>query len=428
MSNVLNRHQIGAGIFFSSFTDKKFKHNRLTINFITPLSPENASDNAMVPLLLRKGSRNLPDFSKLHAKLNRLYGASLGISISKFNVYQKVGLTISFLDNRYAMEQEDLIDLCGDLLIDLVFNPNLDSKGEFIDKQVDLERQYLLDTIESEINDKRTYSILRMVEEMYKDEPISVPKYGTIETAKAVTGASVVSAWKRLLSTASVEIMFTGAGQSTGIDEKFKLAFEEIERSPIGYAIQRLSTEVERSHKLSESMENLQQGKLVMGMRISGLESVEEVSAARVFGAIYGGTPFSKLFLNVREKLSLCYYCAARVDAVNNLLTVDSGVEFENMDKAEKEILVQLDEIKNSNITEDELKNTNLLLSTAIENVNDSLSSIEDWYFSQILKGENTSPEQDIENLSKVTIAQVVKIANQAKLDTVYRLVGKENS
>lgn len=425
MSSKLNRVEIGNGVNFSWIPDEKFKHNQISMHFLLPLDINTVSDNSMIPLLLRKGSKNYPDFSLLNAQLNRLYGASLSAYSSKFNGYQRLTLSIRFLDNRYVMNNENLIQQCSAMLTDIVFNPNFNKDGVFFEEDFLLEQQYLVDSIESEINDKRIYSINRTIEEMYKGEPLAIPQNGTVETAKKTTPQSVAAAWKNMLTTGAVEVIFTGAGDPEYAKTELKKAFESIERKPIDFKIVKMADKAEEVSETRESLKGLEQGKLVMGLRIAGIETLEDEYATRLFSAAYGGTPFSKLFLNVRERLSLCYYCAARADVVNHMLLVDSGVEKINMAKAKDEIMNQLKVMQNGDITDEELANTKLLLNNAITNTLDTLGGIESWYLGQILKGTDISPMEDVVNINKVTKEQIVKIANGVTLDTVYYLTGK---
>lgn len=428
MKHTLNRTEIAPSVNFSYVNDSKFKHNRLSVYFIAPLDINKVSNNAIVPLLLRRGSKNLPDFSALNAKLDMLYGASLNIDISRLNAYQQLSLSINFLDNRYAMDGEDLSKQCADLIIDLIFNPNFGSDGAFNKNAVELERKELIDSIEAEINDKRLYALRRTIEEMYKDEPISVSQYGSIATANKVSAESAAQAWYELISTAAVEVLFTGPGSHQAALDGFSAEFSKVDRKPIEYKLLKLRDVATEVKAVNEELENLSQGKLVMGMRIKGLDTPEQKDAAKVFSAAFGGTPFSKLFLNVREKLGLCYYCAARADSINNLLMVDSGVEKENVEKAKAEILNQLEAMKNGDIAEEELKNTKLLLANAIENIGDTLGGIESWYITQILYGTLLSPEEVIKSYNSITIKQLAETAQNVTLDTVYLLTGKEQA
>jgi predicted Zn-dependent peptidase len=170
----------------------------------------------------------------------------------------------------------------------------------------------------------------------------------------------------------------------------------------------------------------LSQAKLVLGMRTGEIKTQRQTRAARVFAALYGGTPFSKLFLNVREKLSLCYYCAARFDSATKLLYVDCGIEPANKEKAQAEILAQLKAIREGAFTDEELHETKLLMYNSLRSTRDSLSSIETWYLTRILRGQEESPEEDLAAIAEITREEVMEAAAKVTLDTVYFLTGEE--
>ena len=425
MSSSFERVQVGEGIHFSRITDPKFKHNRLSINFILPLDKAAASDNAVVPFVLRMGCKALPDFSSLNARLGELYGASLDAGVVKFGGYQVMEVSIRFLDNRYALEGEDLTGECAALLAGIALEPKLDSAGLLDEKDVALQRRYVQDTIEAEINDKRPYAISQCIQEMCAGEPVAVKTYGYPDTAEAITPNSATVAYRNMLRVAPIEIIFTGSGNPDTARELLSAAFKGIERQPVDCPPIKLRPTAQSVREKTETME-VGQGKLVMGMRCGELTTQRELNAARMFSAMYGGTAFSKLFLNVREKLSLCYYCASRFDSTTRLMMVDSGIEAANKQKAQDEIMAQLGAVTRGEFTDEELANTKLLLSNSILSTTDSAGALEGWYMAQILRGQSLSPQQDIENINTVTREEVIEAAGKVTLDTVYFLTGEE--
>jgi len=423
MSGQLIRDSIGRGIHLSAVRDAKFKHNRLSANFVLPLAEETASDNAAVPLVLRKGFRECPDFTSLNARLAGLYGASLDADVTKYGGWQVLELSIKGLDNRFALENEDITGECADLLASLVLDPKLDDAGLFDPQDVALERQYLLDTIEAEINDKRAYAMSRCIQVMCADEPVSVRRYGSRATAEAVTPASAAAAYRRIIKDAPAEILFVGSGDSGSASRVFARRFARQERTPVENVKARLRTQAAGVKEETERME-LNQSKLVMGLRTGAIDNARDISARRVFAALFGGTPFSKLFLNVRERLGLCYYCASRFDVSTGLLFVDSGVDAANKQKAQDEVLRQLEAIQKGDFDDTQLGNTKLLMKNSITSTGDSLTGLEGWYLAQILRGQSVSPEEDARNIDEITRDEVIAAARAVTLDTIYFLTG----
>ena len=141
---------------------------------------------------------------------------------------------------------------------------------------------------------------------------------------------------------------------------------------------------------------------------------------------ILGGGPYSKLFTNVREKLSLCYYCAASVVKVKGLLTVDSGVEAQNFDRAQKAILEQLDALKNGEIDDFEFEASKKSIIDSLKGYNDSQGALDLWYSLKIEDDTPEAPEEAVEQITKVTKKQVISAAQGVNLHTVYRLLPQD--
>ncbi len=421
-----DRIEIGENIHFTSITDPKFKHNRLSLNFILPLKRETASENAVVPFILRKGCRECPDFTTLNARLEELYGAALSADVSKYGAYQILEISIHGLDDRFALGSEKITRECASLLASVALDPKLDGQNLFMESDVASERQYVIDTIESLVNEKRGYALSQMKQHMCAGEAHAVRRYGYTEDAEKISPRSASEAYRRILDTAAVEIMFTGSGSPRDAETLFRKRFKGLMRPAFGYEQPPVVEKAGDVREQTERME-LSQSKLVMGFRTGSISTPRQIRAARVFSALYGGTPFSKLFQNVREKLSLCYYCAARFDQSTKILTVDSGIEAQNKEKALKEIQAQLDDIRAGSFTDDELHETRLLINNSIRASADSLSSLESWYLTQILRGQNYSPEEDIAEIAKLTRDDIVEAAQKITLDTVYFLTGSES-
>ena len=424
MNYSFQRELLSEGVYFSSVTDDKFKHNRITANFILPLNKNTVTNNAVVPFILRKGYRECPDFTKLNRELNRLYGASLSCDISKFGAYQVLDISIYGVDDRYTLEKESIVQKCAQMLSKVLLDQHFEN-GLLPQKDVELEKQYLIDTIESQINDKRIFALNRCKTIMCEGESLAVEKYGYIEDAKKITSASATEAYKNILKTAQVEIMFVGCGNPDAAKQVFKQAFSSVERFPISIKKPTTKTKADEIKEVTDEMD-VSQSKLVMGFRCGEINSMKEFYAVRTMAALFGGTPNSRLFTYVREKLSLCYYCAARFDRMTGLMMVDSGVNKENKQKAYDEILNQLEVIKNGDFSDDELIATRLAMKNSLQGVTDSLGAIEEWYMAQIMSGTDIAPGKEAEALDNVTKEDVIAAAKKVTLDTVYFLTGKE--
>lgn len=423
MSYQLKREKLCEGVHFSCVTDAKFKHNRITVHLVTPLDRKTVTSNAIVPFLLRKGCRSCPDFTHLNRRLCELYGAALSCDVSKLGWAQVLELSIYGIDDRFTLDGGEMTAPCASLLAEVLLEPAL-VDGLFRAEDVELEKQQVIDAIESLLNDKRSYALSRCRSIMCEGEPCAIEKYGDIDEARALTPEKATAAYKALLESAQVEIMFVGCGSPETARDVFARAFSGQKRSPV--ILPQIEMKKAGDVKEVEDAMDVAQGKLVLGFRAGAFKDEKELAAMRLMSALYGGTPSSRLFMYVREKLSLCYYCAARFDRLTGLMYVDSGVEFANREKAQEEILHQLEIVRAGEFSQEEIQAARLLLQNSLNAVTDSLGAIGDWYLAQILSGTNRSPADDGKLLEDVTAEQIMEMAGRTVLDTIYFLKAKE--
>lgn len=420
--NPIIRTRISDGVYFSSIKDSRFKTMKISANIIVPLSEKTASENALLCSVLSRSCKAYPDFTQLSKKLSSLYGADLNSSFLKAGDCQVLRISASGLDDRYAFDSESIARELSSLLCSIIFEPNLCGNA-FVESDVEQERRQLLDLIDAEFNDKRIYANAQLIKHMCADEVFGIKRYGTPEKIKEVTPQSLCSAWQNLLKTAEFEILYIGDSPSDKAQQVFADAFSGIEREPV-----RLSTEVrdncsETKH-ISEEME-LSQSKLVMGFRTGIDVFSKEFNAARLMCAILGGTASSKLFCNVREKQSLCYYCASRFDTRKGIMIIDSGVEGDNLERAEKAILKEVEDMKNGVISDFEIEATKLAMINSFCTSNDTVEGIEAWYTSQLLSDSLKTIDEVSAEINAVTKEQIISAAQKLVLDTVYELKNK---
>ena len=425
MQGTLIRKEIGKAAFMNSVTEPKFKSDRISLCLVTPLKRETATVNALVPFVLRKGCKSCPDFTKLNRKLAEMYGAILDADVAKHADRQIIEISLQFTDDRYAIDGENMAETAAKLLSDIVFEPNLDENGFFPEIDLELEREFLIDTIESDLNDKRIYAIGRALKLLYENEPFGIKRYGYVEDARAITSESLVKAWKDLIRTARIEIMFAGPGNPEVAEKVFEERISKLEREPF----EEEHFEMVDYSPLKEAEESMDivQGKLVLAFRMGAPKTEDEKNAARVLSAIYGGTAFSKLFMNVREKMSLCYYADSHFERSSGVLIVDCGIEFENRKAAQEEIIRQLELIAEGEFTDEEFEDTKGSIYNSLGSVGDTLYSIESWFMTGILEENPITPKDDAEAIEKITREDVIAAAKKAKLAAVFFLKGGEN-
>lgn len=419
MNNIL-REKISEGINFTYIPEEKFKTTVVSFSMFTPLSKRKVSENALLPNLLSHSCKKYPNLKNIGIKLESLYGASVNSSLSKLGDCQVINLCAEGLNGKFAYENPSNTADLTNLLCEMIFEPNLEN-GKFKEENLELEKRQLIEDILSEMNDKKAYASRRCEEIMFENDKFGINILGTIEEAKNLTSEQVTKAWQELLKSAHIEITVIGKASYETIISEFKNRFAKINRQPQEMLKTKVKEKAEEIKEVTENMD-VSQCKLVMGLCAGTSYPDKDTSAMIVMNALFGGTAQSKLFLNVREKLSLCYYCSSRYNKAKGVIFISSGVEKEKLKEAKKEIMNQLKEVKVGNFAESDLAETKMYLSQSMESISDSLSSLTSWYISQSFLGEMKSPEELIKEISEVKREKVIEVANKITLDTVYTL------
>lgn len=421
MNISYKREQAGDGIFFSSIINKALKTNAVVINLVTKLENDTASLNAIIPYVLSNSSSKYPSMTALSRKLAELYGANCRGDVLKMADNQFITLVGSCINDRYTFDGETISTELADVMLDCLLSPCVEDGG-FAKADFALKKQELLDDISAEINDKRSYAVRNACRLIYENEPCAISVKGDLASAEKIDAVSAYEQYKRILETSVIEILYAGADEPDAIKDKLVGALSKLNRAPAESNKVSFSP-LKAEPKNVTDIHDVVQSKMVMGFK----SDMDNPTAIKLMNSIFGGTPFSKLFLNVREKLSLCYYCSSGYNDKKGVLIVDSGVEKCNIQKAEEEIINQFNELKAGNFTDKELNEARLANINSLRGVADNPGSIIDWYFSRGFYGRICSPEEEIERLNAVTREDIIEAANSFALDTVYVLTKKED-
>ena len=410
------------GLFIKN---ERFNTTSVSFNFYLPLSADTAAAYALLPFILTTCGAEYPDFSVLNFKLSRLYGARLEASAEKLGDFQLLRMRISVINDKYTFDSESLLKRAIDMLLSLIFKPKTEN-GAFCEEDLSREKRKAIEHIKGEISEKRIYAKNRLIEEMYKGSAYGVPKCGTAEDVEKITGESLYKAWEDMLKKAFVRVQVIGASIPQRLFETVAESFENINRCEItDCKTSEPTAALEEPNEVTERMA-VKQGKLVMGFS-SDMCGDDDVSLPLMVATdIFGGGPYSRLFANVREKMSLCYYCSASAVRQKGLVTVDSGVEAENAEKAQKEILAQLDAVKKGEFTDFEFEASLKSLRDSLNSYNDSQVLLDTWY--ALKAGNRTlySPEEIADKIAEITREDIVNAAKGIRLHTVYKLLPKE--
>lgn len=403
--------------------DDKFTVGRISITMLLPLQKETVASNAILPFVLKRSTKNNPSFIELNRKLSMLYGASISTDVKKIGDCQALTLSIAGLDDKYTIDDTKITKEITDLLLEVLFNPNL-IDNKFSKDDIEQEKRELIDILDSEINDKRVYAKNRMIELMCKDEPFGLNSLGSKSLIQSVTNEELVSSWERIKNESKIEVFILGLSNP---DE----AIKAIEKSFLKYTsdnkITLDNTVIKQSKKVNYYKDEFKvaQSKLVMGFRTGVANPDKDVVNTTLMTVIFGGSPSSKLFMNVREKLSLCYYCSANYNKNKGIIVVQSGVEHKNIEKAKTEILNQLHDIQVGNITEEEINAAKLSITNMLNTISDGITSLENYYVLQMFDNKVISPSEYAGLINTVTKEQIIEASKKVTLDTVYVLTDK---
>jgi predicted Zn-dependent peptidase len=406
-----------SGIICNYGITDRFKSNYAVVDFILPLTAENATGMSLLAGVLGRGCKAYPEMDQIGRFLAKNYGAALHISAAKAGEMEILSFGVNYLNNDCAIDGEDIGGAVLSLLKELIFNPLLEA-GSFNQRYVIQEKKNLEDKIAAQFNDKRIYSLNRCKALMCANEAYGIDELGDLELLASMDAAKLYAFYQKMLNEALVIIGYVGQEAGAAFEdlaEQFaareqKILFAEIKN------------DVESVREIVEPMQ-LNQSKLNLGFRL-GDAAVQNGAACRLFNVLYGGSANSKLFMNVREKLSLCYYCSSTIDRFKNVMFVSSGVESEKYEQVRAEIEAQLKAVACGDFSKEEFENAKAYLIDSIRGNLDNKSSIAASMVSNTLREELKSPEQEIEEIAALKKEDIIAIAQDIQLDTVYFLKG----
>lgn len=427
MTSVTHK-EILPGVRLTAVHTGKFKTCLLGMTLLAPLEKQAASANALIPMVLRRGTREHPDLEALSAAMDELYGGSIEPMVRKKGETQCIGFVGSFLDDMLTPDGTMLLEPAAKLMGDLLLRPAMEN-GVFRSDYTEGERANLADRIKAQINDKRQYSMLRLTQLMCGGEPYGIDKFGDEQSTASLTAQKLWEQYHKLLATAPVELYYCGSAPTDRVEHAFASALEGLPRAASrtmpGCIVQPKPSSPEPNYVTDRL--DVTQGKLAIGFRTGGISAASELLPdLLVFNAVYGGTTTSKLFMNVREKLSLCYFASSLLEKQKGIMLVSSGIEFDKYERAKNEILAQLDECRTGKIEPLELEGAIRSVVSTLRSAMDSHARLEDYWLGQAAAGLTEEPQKLAERVEAVTLQRVVDVAKGVELDTVYFLNGKE--
>lgn len=419
----LKRSEIMPGVWLNHLKSQKFKTACISISLLTQIQRDTASSNALIPNVLRRGTMSYGDMEAISKRLEELYGVGIAPVVRRIGEIQCIGFYMSLPEEQYLPGEQNILRNSCELLGEMLLSPATRG-GLLLPKYVDSEKEKLADRIRSRINDKHGYAFSRCIEEMCCYEDFAVSRLGDEESALSIGYKKLTRQYRELLQSSPIEIFYCGMESEKTVKACLREALSAMPRAEINYDIGtdvRMNA-VEDKPRFKEEELDVHQGQLVMGFRLGECMEEPDVSAIRVFNAVFGGDVNSKLFMNVRENLQLCYYCGSMADTHKGILMVSAGIDFDKLELVRDEILAQLEAVRRGEVSESELLAAKACVASDLRSLTDSQGALEGFYLSQILDGLDYGPMEAAELVDEVSLEDVVAVARSVECDMIYFL------
>lgn len=418
--------EIKQGIKVHFRNTKKYKTNLITVFLSVPLDKKTVTKNALITSILRLGTEKQPTQEEINKKLEEMYGAEFNCGIEKIGENQLLKFYIEVLNDEFTPEKENLLEEAINQLLDIIFNPVM-KDNSFLREYIETEKVNLKNIIESKINDKEQYSFDRCIEEMYKDMPYAIYKYGYVEDIEKLTDEELYNQYQELIKTAKIDIYISGDFNKNEIKNIIQnnMNIQKLSSRNVDKIVEQTNnikaSSASPKPNTIEEKQNVTQGKLVIGLDIDD-NSENSKYILGIYNVILGASATSKLFQNVREKASLAYSARSVYVRQKNNIYIRCGIEIGNFDKAIPIIYKQLDDMKKGDFTDEDIQSAKETFISAIKSIQDEQDEEITYFISQELLGDKPDFEEYINKMQSVTKQQVQDVANKISVNTVYFL------
>lgn len=416
---MIQTFSLWPGVTLRCVQDGRFKQGCLSVQLVRPMAESEAAMNALLPAVLLRGTRQHPSLRAITLALDDLYGAAVSPLVRRVGDYQTTGLYCGFMDERFALPGDKVLEPMADFLRELLFCSPVE-QGGFLSRYVDSEKKNLISSIECDRNDKQVYAMSRLLKNMCAADSFGVPRLGEPEQVAAITAQGLWEHYQRILRESRVEFFYVGSRAPEQVAQMLlkQIPFEG--RTPVELPPQSGFHDCPGSH-VTEAMD-VTQGKLCLGFTTPVTLQSQDCTAMQLLNQVYGGGMTSKLFLNVREKQSLCYSISSGYYGAKGILTVAAGIDSASREQTQQEILRQLEDCAAGEITAQELGDAQQAMRSALQALHDSPGAIENYYATAALSGRNLTPAQYLQQVNRVEVADLVRMAQSVKLHSSFFL------
>ena len=411
------------GVTLRCCRDNRFKQGVLSLQFLRPMCREEAALNALLPAVLLRGTKSCPDMRAITLRLDDLYGASVGALVRRIGDIHCTGLSCGFIDDRFTLDGDAIFAPMMAFLEEILLDPVME-KNAFREDYVQTEKQNLIWAIEAQRNDKRSYANNQMLKIMCKDDSYGIPRLGEIADVEAISPESLYAHYQKLLRESPIHVFYVGSADPEAVADTLRPMLGKLAKDPISLPDQAGFTPVAFSEH--EEILDVAQGKLCLGYATPINLRHPDYAAIQVCNTILGAGMTSKLFMQVREKMSLCYDIGSGFHGSKGIMAVAAGIEFNKKELVQQEIKNQLQMICDGNIANEELNAAKEALLSNLRSTHDSPGAIESYYASAALSGIGMTPDVFMEKIRQVTAEDVSDAAKTLRLQTVYFLKGEK--
>ncbi len=409
------------GVTLRCCRDTRFKQGCLSFQLVRQMAQAEAAMNALLPAVLLRGTNRHPDLRAITEHLDELYGASVSPLVRRVGDYQNTGLYCGFMDDRFALPGDQVLENVIAFVEEVLLDSPLEAGG-FLPSFVESEKRNLIATIESELNDKRAYSMGRLLKIMCAEDTFGLPRLGEIDQVAAIDPQGLYAHHRKILRESTIEVFYVGSAEPETVARLLMPMLSRLERNWTALAPQTPFRACEKQD-VTEVME-IAQGKLCMGFVTPVTNRDERFPAMQILNTVLGAGMTSKLFLNVREKMSLCYFIGSGYYGSKGILTVSAGIDFDKEALVRSEVLHQLELCRQGEISESELKAAKEAILSSLRSTHDSPGAIEGFYATCALSGLAFGHSAYMAAVEAVTRKDVVDCARKIQLHTTYFLKG----
>lgn len=415
--------ELGQGIHLHIIKTDKFKTNLVRVYLQRPLEKKEVTKNALLSMILPRGTERFATSMAISKELEGLYGAALSSDVSKKGERNIIQFALQLASDKY-LEEKDVFEKGLSVLNEIIHKPYL-QEDQFYVQYVEQEKDNLKERIEGRINDKMSYALERCIEEMCSDEKFSLYEYGSVEDLEKISPQSLYEHYQQVIGNSKVDIFVVGDMDETVVERLILKHLTFVPGNKLSVEREEIKFKPATVKKVEDQMD-VSQGKLTLGYRTNLPFESELYHPLVVFSNILGGGPNSKLFRNIREKESLCYYIFSRIEKFKSLMMISSGIEFDNYDKAVELVGKELEEMKNGNFTAEDIESAKNSIITSMQAMTDSPGMLADFYYTQVISNNPDSLDEIINKVRSVTKEAIITSSKHIELDTIYFLRDKK--